>query len=117
LVPEIVTGAPPASGPDPGVIDVIVGGGLVLYVKAPMAVTVPLAVDPTTTSAGPAVPGGVRQVMSVRAVLTVRLETVRPPTRTVIVGWKLPPSIVSSVPPRSGPPVGEIDPMIGGGPK
>ena len=108
LVPVIVTGVPPAVGPEVGAIFVTVSGGP-RYAKPFVSVPVFPSGFVTTTSTSPAA------CAPVVAVIVVWLTTVTPvaatpPIVTVAPSTNSVPVIVTLVPPAAGPEVGAIAP-------
>ena len=113
LVPEIVTVVPPATGPNTGDNEVIVGAST--KVNPPLLVAVPPA-PVITTSTAPAVLAGVTTVIEVALELTIVVPAV-PPNVTEDVAVKLVPVIVTVVPPAVGPDANPVaaktDEMVG----
>lgn len=99
LVPEIVTVVPPATGPNTGDNEVIVGAST--NVNAPELVAVPPAPVITTFTA-PAVLAGVSTVIEVALELTI-VDPAVPPNVTEDVAVRFVPVIVTVVPPAVGP--------------
>ena len=112
FAPVMVIAVPPKVEPDVGLTLAIVGARM-LYVNAPVAVTVQPPVV-TVTSCAPAVPAGVCAVIEV-ALTTTTLVAAAPPTVTVAPAIKLVPVIVMSVPPAAEPEVGLTVVIVGGG--
>ena len=110
LVPVIVTGTPPDSGPYAGFIPVTVG--VVSYVYRPMPTPVPPGVT-TLTFAGPAVPAPVSAVIVV-LFTTLKLVTA-PPTDTAVAPRNPVPVMVTEVSPPMLPYTGVILVTVGGG--
>jgi hypothetical protein len=105
--PVTVTTVPPEAGPLAGLVAVIAGAGAGRYVNAAAAVTLRFcATFVITTSAGPAVPGGVTEVMVVE--FTTTAGAAAPPIVKVASDAKLLPVIVTDVPPEVGPLAGLI---------
>lgn len=99
LVPAMVIVVPPATGPNSGDTEAIVGAST--KVKPPVLVAVPPA-PVITTSAAPAVLAGVTTVTEV-ALTFVTVEPAVPPNVTEVEAVKLVPVIVTVVPPAVGP--------------
>jgi len=107
--PVIVTGVPPAIGPDDGDTPVM---AIEPYVNPLVSVAVPL-LSVTTTLTAPAAWAGVVAVMLV-ALTTVTPVAAVPPKVTVAPETNPVPEIVTGVPPAAGPDAGEIDEMVTG---
>ena len=107
LVPAILMAVPPASGPELGVTVAIVGSAT--YVNALALVAVPPTVV-TVRSLAPAEPAGVFAVMLVA--VTADTVAAMPPIFTVAPA-RLVPAIVMTVPPTSGPELGETVAIVG----
>ena len=101
LVPVIVTGVPPAVGPEEGLTLLTVGVGVNVYWSAAVLALVPPGVV-TVTSTVPAVPAGAVAVILV-ALLTVTFAALVGPNLTAAAPVKLVPVIVTVVPPAVGP--------------
>ena len=113
FVPAMVIDVPPATGPNAGDTEVIVGAST--KVNPPVLVAVPPAPDRTTSTA-PAVLAGVATVIDVALELTIVVPAV-PPNVTEDVAVKLVPVIVTVVPPAVGPDANPVaantDEMVG----
>jgi hypothetical protein len=111
-VPVIVTAVPPASGPALGRTAVTVGTAAYVYWSAEPVAEVPPGVV-TVTSTVPAEPAGELAVMLV-ALTTVNEVAAWVPKLTAVTGAMNPvPVMVTTVPPASGPAVGEISVTTG----
>jgi len=110
--PVTVTWAPPLTGPELGLTEVTVGGGL--YVNWSAALTElspPRLLTITLTVLGPGADGVVMGDLRVR----IHAETgcCLAPSATAVAAVKLVPCTVTTVPPLSGPEVGEIEVAVG----
>ena len=110
-VPVIVTGIPPASGPDAGARPETVGPAVYVNRSADDVADVPPAVV-TVTSTVPAEPGG-EVVVIVLALTTVNGVAGVTPKVTAVAPVKPVPVIVTEVPPASGPAAGEMPLTVG----
>ena len=113
-VPVIVTTVPPAVMPTLGAIDVTAGATGTAYVNA--AAAVPdnvLGFVTETATAGPAAPAGVTAVNDVE-LTQVTLVAADPPMVTVAPVMKPVPVIVTDVPPKVEPELGESETAVGG---
>jgi len=110
-VPVIVTTVPPDWGPFTGAMDVTTGAGTYVNWSAALVELVPPAVV-TVTSTVPA-PAGALAVICV-AESTVNAAPVTPNV-TAVAPVKSAPVMVTTVPPDSGPKVGEMDETSGAG--
>jgi hypothetical protein len=111
-VPVIVTAVPPASGPAAGATPVTTGSGKV-YVKrsAERLAEGPPAVV-TVTSTVPAEPAGAVALMRV-ALTTVNEVAALLPKLTAVAPVNAVPVTVTTVPPATGPEMGEILVTVG----
>ncbi len=112
FVPVIVTGVPPATGPDVGDTDETVGKPV--YVNALASTLLVPAEVVTLTPTAPTTPAGVFAVIWV-PLRTDTFVALLLPKATCAPEIKFVPVIVTGVPPATGPVLGDTEETVGGG--
>src|SRR5262245_21375641 len=112
--PVIVTGVPPAAGPDAGATPVTESDAT--YAKPPLSVAACVSGLVTVTSTVPSACAGVVAVI-VPELVTTTFPAAAPPMVTVAPVAKSAPEIVTAVPPLVEPEEGDMPVMEGAGPE